>query len=70
MRWSDLFDKENGTRTGLPFTSHLDDSDRNILHDLRFEACENNETCSRDTGFDAVTHLDTCPAHPDYDEED
>jgi hypothetical protein len=40
----------------------MDDSDRNIMWSLRFEACENNDSCESGPG---VTHYDTCPRHDD-----
>lgn len=49
----------------------LSDDQRNQLHELRFEACENGPSCvhtddpysERGTNW----HYDTCPANPDYD---
>jgi hypothetical protein len=42
----------------------MNDSDRNIMWSLRFEACENNESCSDDPG---MYHYDTCPRNDDDD---
>jgi hypothetical protein len=42
----------------------MDDTERNIMWDLRFEACENNQSCNDEPG---MYHHDTCPRHDDYE---
>jgi hypothetical protein len=37
----------------------MDDSDRNIMHDLRFEPCDQSETCP------SHYHTDDCPKSED-----
>jgi hypothetical protein len=39
----------------------MDDTDRNILWDLRYEACDMTTECP------SYCHFDECPSNPDYE---
>ncbi len=64
MNQAEFFDKERGTRAALAHSAGLSDSDKNILAELRHEACESHcrecEACI----FDDASYCEDCHHDP------